>query len=43
MYVCVINISNIFSSEITGSIEAKFHMETPWDGERKFVQTVQVT
>ena len=24
--------SNIFSSETTGPIEAKFHMEPPWDG-----------
>ena len=23
--------SNIFSSETTGPIEAKFHMEPPWD------------
>ena len=34
---------DIFSSETTGSIEAKFHMESPWDGGRKFVQTVLVT
>ena len=27
--------SNIFSSETTGSIEAKFHMEPPWDGGMK--------
>ena len=27
--------SNIFSSETTGPIEAKFHMEPPWDGGRK--------
>ena len=26
---------NIFSSETTGPIEAKFHMEFPWDGGRK--------
>ena len=27
--------SNIFSSETTGPIEAKFHMEPPWDGGTK--------
>ena len=27
--------SNIFSSETTGAIEAKFHMEPPWDRETK--------
>ena len=27
--------SNIFSSEITGPIETKFHMEPPWDGGTK--------
>ena len=27
--------SNIFSSETTGSIDAKFHMEPPWDGGTK--------
>ena len=33
MCVCVLLIfSNIFSSEITGPIEAKFHVEPPWDG-----------
>ena len=26
---------NIFSSETTGPIEAKFHMESPWDGGTK--------
>ena len=26
--------SNI-SSEITGTVEAKFHLEPPWDGETK--------
>ena len=35
--------SNIFCSETTGPIETKFHVEPPWDGERKFVQTVLVT
>ena len=27
--------SNIFSSETTGPIEAKFHMQPPWDGGTK--------
>lgn len=27
--------SNIFSSETTGLIEAKFHVEPPWDGGTK--------
>ena len=27
--------SNIFSSETTGLIEARFHMEPPWDGGTK--------
>ena len=27
--------SNIFSSETTGPIEAKFHMESQWDGGTK--------
>ena len=32
MYICVVStFSNIFSSETTGPIEAKFHMEPPWD------------
>ena len=26
-----VNISNIFSSETTGPLEAKFHVEPPWD------------
>ena len=26
---------NTFSSETTGSIETKFHMESPWDRETK--------
>ena len=34
--VCVLSIfSNIFCSETTGPIEAKFHMEPPWDGGTK--------
>ena len=32
MCVCVLStFSNIFSSETTRRIEAKFHMEPPWD------------
>ena len=32
VYVCCMStFSNIFSSETTGPIEAKFHMEPPWD------------
>ena len=32
VYVCCMStFSNIFSSETTGPIEAKFHMESPWD------------
>ena len=33
-YVCMSTYSNI-SSETTGLIEAKFHMEPPWDGGTK--------
>ena len=33
--VCVSTFSNIFSSETTGPVEAKFHMEPPWDGRTK--------
>ena len=33
--------SNIFS-EITGPIEAKFHVEPPWDRGRNFIQMVQL-
>ena len=33
----------IFSSETTGPIKVKFHMELLWDGERKFAQMVLVT
>ena len=33
--VCMSTFSNIFSSETTGSIEAKFHMEPPRGGETK--------
>ena len=32
--VCMSTVSNI-SSETTGPIEAKFHMEPPWDGGTK--------
>ena len=40
MCVCVCVCSNIFS-ETTGPIEAKFHVEPPWDRGRKFIQMVQ--
>ena len=33
--VCVSIFSNIFSSETTGPIEAKFHMEPSWDERTK--------
>ena len=33
--VCMSTFLNIFSSETTGPIEAKFHMEPPWDGGTK--------
>ena len=33
--VCMSTFSSIFSSETTGPIEAKFHMEPPWNGETK--------
>ena len=32
-------LSNIFSSETTGPIEAKFHLALPWDGETKVCST----
>ena len=36
MYVCMLStFSNIFSSETTGLIEAKFHKKSPWDGGMK--------
>ena len=35
--------SNFFFSITTAPIEAKFHVEPPWDGERTFAQMVQVT
>ena len=36
MYVvCMSTFSNIFSSETTGPIEAKFHTEPHWDGGTK--------
>ena len=32
VYVCMLStFSNVFSSETTGPIEAKFHLESPWD------------
>ena len=39
--VCVCVCLNIFY-ETTGPIEAKCHVEPPWDRERKFIQIVQV-
>ena len=33
--VCLVNIFKQFSSETTGLIEAKFHVEPPWDGRTK--------
>ena len=33
--VCMSTLSNIFSSETTGPIEAKIHMEPPCDGGTK--------
>ena len=42
VYACVSTFSNIFSSETTGPIKAKFHVEPPWDG-GKFIQTVHIT
>ena len=38
--VCVCVCSNIFS-ETTGPIEARFHVEPPWDKGREFIQMVQ--
>ena len=36
MYVCCMStFSNIFSSETTGPIQTKFHMEPPWNGGTK--------
>ena len=35
MFICVSAFSNIFSSETIGPIEAKFHVEPPWDGGTK--------
>ena len=35
VYVCVSTFSNIFSSETSRPIEAKFHVESPWDGGTK--------
>ena len=34
MCVCGVYV-NIFSSETTGPIEVKFHVEPPWDGGTK--------
>ena len=35
----VVNIFNIFSSETTGPIKVKFHMNHPWDGAMKICST----
>ena len=35
MCVCMSTFSNILFSETTGPIEAKCHMEPPWDGRKK--------
>ena len=40
LLVCVCVCPNIFS-ETTGPIEAKFHVEPPWNRGRKFIQMVQ--
>ena len=45
MYVCVYvfvwsTFSDIFFSETTGPIEAKFHVEPPWDGGTKVYSNV---
>ena len=39
MCVCVSTFSNIFSSETTGPVKVKFHMEPPWDGGTKVCST----
>ena len=36
MFACVSTFSIIFSSETTGPIETKIHVELPWDGGTKF-------
>ena len=35
VYVCMSTFSNIISSETTGAIEAKLHVEPLWDGGTK--------
>ena len=35
LYVCLSTFSNVFFSETAGPIEAKFHVEPPWDGGTK--------
>ena len=35
MCVCTSTFPNIFTSETTGSIETKFHMQPPWEEETK--------
>ena len=39
----VSTVSNFFFLETALPIEAKFYVEPPWDGERKFDQTAQFT
>ena len=39
--VCMCVCSNIFY-ETTGPIEAKYHVEPPWDRGRNLIQMVQV-
>ena len=41
LYVCMSIFSNIFSSETTWPIEAKFHVEPPWEGEMKICSNCQ--
>ena len=40
VYICMSTFSNIFSSETTGSIEAKFYVKPPWDGGTKVCSNV---
>ena len=35
MYVCMLSIFSNISSAATEPFEAKFHMESPWDGGKK--------
>ena len=40
MYVCMSTFSNICSSETSGPIEVKFHVEPPWEGGTKVCSNV---